>query len=81
MIEEPNPGAWRWRDLREIGLGLEFWPLSWSLCGYVDADQYGGRAELHVGPVGVVLEFNCGGLEGIRRVSARNLLVKRIAGE
>jgi len=57
MAGEPR---WHWRNCRDIGFSVHFFPLSWSLRFERDADVYGGDWRLHIGPFGFVMHANIG---------------------
>lgn len=51
---------WHWRNCRDIGLSVQFWPLSWNLRAVRDADVFGGQWQLDIGPFAFVLHANIG---------------------
>ncbi|WP_336801744.1 hypothetical protein [Kaistia sp. MMO-174] len=57
MENEPH---WHWRNCRDVGVSIHFFPLSWRLGFEREADVYGGDWHLLVGPLGFVLHANIG---------------------
>lgn len=50
----------RWRDLRDAGIGFSFWPLHWWPWFEAgrDDDQFGGRASFTLGPLVLHIDYN-----------------------
>ncbi|MFG1304211.1 hypothetical protein V5F34_08730 [Xanthobacter autotrophicus] len=61
---------WHWRNCRDIGLSVQFWPLSWNLRAVRDADVFGGQWQLDIGPFAFVLHANIGNHSSENRFEA-----------
>lgn len=57
MEREP---MWHWRNCRDIGFSMQFWPFSWGLSIGSSADVYGGEWVLNLGPFSFMLHANIG---------------------
>lgn len=62
VSDEPEI-EWRWRNLRRFAIGIEFWPLDWTLDFDHWADHRGGESNLMIGPISLVFKFNSGPLK------------------
>ena len=59
--EDLEPGVWRWRNLRDFGLGFQIWPLSWWVFEFSSGgDQYGAQWIAQIGPLVFTLDVNDG---------------------
>jgi hypothetical protein len=56
---DPFPG-WHWRNCREIGFGMSFWPLTWVFGFERSGDVYGVVYHLSLGPLLLQLHANIG---------------------
>lgn len=65
----PNPG-WHWRNCRDIGISVHFFPLSWRLGFVREADVYGGDWAVEVGPLIFTLHANIGNCSSANRFEA-----------
>jgi len=65
--EEPR---WHWRNCREIGISVQFWPLSWQLGIDSGADVFGGEWRINLGPLMVALHANIGNCSSDNRFKA-----------
>lgn len=55
-----NP-KWRWRDTRDIGMGLQFWPFNWRYWGIKRfSSGMGWCMMLMAGPILIEISFNAG---------------------
>lgn len=61
---------WHWRNCRDIGFSIHFWPLTWRFGFKRDADVYGMEWTLNVGPVSFVLSANIGNCSSEYRFEA-----------
>ena len=59
MIPE---NEWEWSSLKNVGFGVEFWPLTWwPLWDFYRGDDYaGGTARVRLGPFDFVFHYNRG---------------------
>jgi hypothetical protein len=51
---------WRWRNCRDIGFSIGFWPLSWAVGFQRGGDAYGVRYDLLLGPFNIAVDANIG---------------------
>lgn len=80
ILDEPpelRPHAsarrFRWRDLRDFGLSVEFWPFHWWPLFWTerDDDGFGGRVTLLIGPLLFRVDYNA--VDGPFRKSVNDL--------
>ncbi len=64
---EPN---WTWKNCRDIGFSVHFWPLTWRFGFERDVDVYGGDWRLSLGPLLVVMSANIGNCSSENRFEA-----------
>lgn len=69
-LRDPEEPRWHWRNCREIGVGVQFWPLMWKLRAERDADVYGGEWRLDIGPLTFILFANIGNCSSESRFEA-----------
>lgn len=61
---------WHWRNCRDIGFSIHFWPLTWRFGFERDADVYGGDWRLQLGPIMFTLSANIGNCSSENRFEA-----------
>lgn len=52
---------WRWRDARDFGIGIQFWPLHWTewrIRRY--SSGMGWALSIIAGPIGIEFSINAG---------------------
>ena len=59
-----------WRNCRDIGLAIHFWPLTWRFGFRRTADLYGGEWSISVGPICLTLSANIGNCSSENRFEA-----------
>lgn len=65
-----NEPRWHWRNCRDVGVSVQFFPLSWRFGFERSADVYGGDWRLLVGPLWFVLHANIGNVSSENRFEA-----------
>ena len=50
--------VWEWRNLRNFGFSIGFWPLEWTLGFHRFDDEFGGVMEVHFGPFFVAFNYS-----------------------
>ncbi|MCW1844196.1 hypothetical protein [Prosthecomicrobium hirschii] len=66
----PSEPRWHWRNCRDIGIGVQFWPLMWKLGAVRDTDVYGGEWRLDLGPFTLIVFANIGNCSSENRFEA-----------
>lgn len=61
---------WHWRNLRDFGFSLHFWPLTWRWGFKQEADIYGGQWIANVGPLALIFHANIGNASSENRFEA-----------
>jgi hypothetical protein len=56
---EKDPG-WHWRNCRNIGINVGFFPLQWRFLIWRDGDVYGVDRSLAIGPLRITLHADIG---------------------
>lgn len=52
--------GWRWRNVRSLGFGFDFWPIEWDLGIHRFDDRFGGSITLAAGPFALRIMYNDG---------------------
>lgn len=60
--------TWEWRNLRQVGFGVTFWPFQWGFGVERWSDKFGGTIDLAIGPFDFTFSFNAG-VSGIARLA------------
>ena len=59
--QEVGLGVWRWRNLRDLGVGLRVWPLSWRVWEFSGGgDRFGAQWLVQIVPLELTLDVNDG---------------------
>lgn len=69
MALEAAERTWEWRNLRQVGFGVTFWPFQWGLGVNRWSDKFGGTIDLSIGPFDFTFSFNAGA-SGVARLAS-----------
>lgn len=61
---------WHWRNCRDIGFSIHFWPLTWRFGIERYVDVYGGEWKLNLGPIMFVVDAGIGNCSSENRFEA-----------
>lgn len=49
---------WSWKKTRDVGLRIDFWPLTWRFGADRETDPYCWIGRLNLGPFSIEIMFN-----------------------